>query len=113
MILTVSFVLFPVIGIFVTVTLRILPRRLMPASRHQNHTTSPSASQRIRLLRRKRPPHPASNVRDDRDTPLLGRRDSADSAGDLRIRSMPEGRDELARRANHSLIHIPICSASP
>jgi hypothetical protein len=26
---------------------------------------------RIRLLRRKRPPHPAPNVRDDRDTPLL------------------------------------------
>jgi len=27
--------------------------------------------QRIRLLRRKRPSHPAPNVRDDRDTPLL------------------------------------------
>src|SRR4029077_18995382 len=34
----------PVIGFLVTVTSRILPRGLTPASRRQNHTTSPSAS---------------------------------------------------------------------
>jgi hypothetical protein len=32
--------------------------------------------QRVRLTRYQRPPHPAPNVRDDRDTPLLWRRDS-------------------------------------
>ena len=68
---------------------------------------------RIRLLRRKRPPHPAPNVRDDRDTPLLRRRDRADSAGDLRVRSTLVRRGELARRANQAVIHIPNCSASP
>ena len=68
---------------------------------------------RIRLLRRKRPPHPAPNVRDDRDTPLLRRRDRADSAGDLRVRSTLVRRGELARRANQAVIHIPNCTASP
>jgi hypothetical protein len=32
--------------------------------------------QRVRLTRYQRPPHPAPNVRDDRDTPLLWRRDN-------------------------------------
>jgi hypothetical protein len=35
---------------------------LMPASRHQDHTAWPSAYPRIRLVRDKRPPHPAPNV---------------------------------------------------
>jgi hypothetical protein len=43
MVLTVSFVLSPVIGLFVTVILRVFSQDLMPASRHQDHTTSPSA----------------------------------------------------------------------
>jgi len=58
---------------------------------------------RIRLLRRKRPPHPAANVRDDRGTPLLWGRDRADSAGDLRLRSTLRCRGELARRANQAV----------
>ena len=46
MVLTVSFVLSPVTGLFVTVAsaMREHCRYLMPASGHQDHTTSPSAS---------------------------------------------------------------------
>jgi hypothetical protein len=47
MVLTVSFVIFPVIGFVVTVAGEITSADLMPASRHQNHTTSPSASARF------------------------------------------------------------------
>ena len=72
---------------FVTVTRRSLPASLTPASRRQDHTTSPSARQRSRQKRRPRPPHPASNVRDDRETPLERRRDSEESAADLGVRS--------------------------
>jgi hypothetical protein len=42
MVLTVSFVLSPVIGRFVTVTCRIASASVTPASRRQDHTTSPS-----------------------------------------------------------------------
>ena len=56
---------------------------LTPASGCQDHTTSPYASRRIRLARRKRPSHPAPNVRDDRDTPLLWVQDAGISAADL------------------------------
>jgi len=44
MVLTVSFGLFPVIGLVVTVIGGIASTNLTPASRRQNHTTSPSAS---------------------------------------------------------------------
>ena len=79
MVLTVSFVLFPV-------TIAWLPpspvRResvfttLAPASERQDHTTSPSAATSfVRALFARltlpRPSHPVPNVRDDRDTPLL------------------------------------------
>src|SRR5260370_4458333 len=56
-------------GFFVTVTSRIPPRRLTPASRRQNHTTSPSASSALvssTVGVHRIPPR----VRDDRDTPL-------------------------------------------
>jgi hypothetical protein len=43
----------------------------MPASRHQDHTTLPSTSRAFVLSRPKRPPPPAPNVRDDRETPLF------------------------------------------
>ena len=46
------------------------PANLTPASGRQDHTTSPSARWCIRLAHQKRPPHPAPNVRDDRETPL-------------------------------------------
>jgi hypothetical protein len=45
-------------------------RELMPASRHQDHTASPSASYHSSKIHQ-RPSHPAPNVRDDRETPLL------------------------------------------
>ena len=46
-------------------------RELTPASRHQDHTASPSASCALVISRLRRPSLPASNVRDDRETPLL------------------------------------------
>ena len=48
------------------------PANLTPASGRQDHTTSPSTSTRSRQQRRLHPPHPAPNVRDDRETPLGG-----------------------------------------
>src|ERR1700723_3233674 len=48
----------------------LLLRDLTPASGRQDHTTSPSAHNVIRLLTLLRPPHPAPNVRDDREAPL-------------------------------------------
>jgi hypothetical protein len=73
MVLTGSFVLSPAIGLFVTV-IGVMCKHLanlMPASRHQNHTTSPSASECVRQCTtcvHRIPPR----VRDDRDTPLGG-----------------------------------------
>src|SRR3954470_22672169 len=46
MVLTVSFVISPVIGLLVTVAL--LAQSLTPASRRQDHTTSPSAFSTVR-----------------------------------------------------------------
>jgi hypothetical protein len=49
MVLTVSFALFPVIGLDVTVAgaMQSIIANLTPASRRQNHTTSPSASRAL------------------------------------------------------------------
>ena len=43
----------------------------MPASRHQDHTTSPYAGDTIRLLALLHPSRPVPNVRDDREAPLV------------------------------------------
>src|SRR5437667_8344288 len=55
------------------------PRNLAPASRRQDHTTSPYAlafsSGVKKRLTPKRPSHPAPNVCDNRETPLLWARD--------------------------------------
>jgi hypothetical protein len=60
MVLTVSFVLSPATGLVCHRHRRKLPfANLTPASGRQDHTTSPSASQRPRQQRRPRPPHPA------------------------------------------------------
>jgi hypothetical protein len=58
MVLTVSFVLSPVIGFLVTVIGGVASADLTPASRRQDHTTSPSAGWRSRQQHRLRPPHP-------------------------------------------------------
>src|SRR3954453_9938944 len=50
---------------------------LTPASRRQDHTTSPSASRAVRQKHHQRPPHPVPNVRDDRETPLCVGQDGA------------------------------------
>src|ERR1700733_8904061 len=72
MVLTVSFVLSPVIGLLVTVVVRkLVSRNLMPASRQQDHTTSPSDL--LAFVWRNKPSIASRkpNVRDDRETPLL------------------------------------------
>jgi hypothetical protein len=72
MVLTVSFVLSPVIGLICHRRLQTLPSaNLTPASRRQDHTTSPSAS--ARFVKRAACVHRIPpRVRDDRDTPLVG-----------------------------------------
>jgi hypothetical protein len=73
MVLTVSFVLSLVSRAFLPPSpVRIITSQgLISASGYQDHTTSPSASNAARLAPPKRPPHPAPNVRDDRETPLV------------------------------------------
>jgi hypothetical protein len=73
-VLTAYGALSPVIGFLATVIscdASASSRNLMPASRHQDHTLSPSAFCIARQPMRKRPPHPAPNVRDDREAPSL------------------------------------------
>src|SRR5271168_4200887 len=103
MVLTVSFVLSPVIGLLVTVAsvMRSIIADLMPASRHQDHTTSPSTSQCIRLMHWPRPSLPAPNVCDDRETPLVRSAGCAEDASDLGSDAISPACGALARRANH------------
>jgi hypothetical protein len=68
----------PVAGV-----MRSIIASLTPASGRQDHTTSPSARVRSRQQRTSRPSHPAPNVRDDRETPLVRGRDRDRYAGDL------------------------------
>jgi hypothetical protein len=69
-------VLSPVIGFFATVACEKFAN-LMPASRHQDHTSSPSAASNARQARRRVHRIPP-RVRDVRETPLYG-------TGQLRI----------------------------
>jgi hypothetical protein len=70
---------------------------LMPASGHQDHTASPSASKRASSCALPRPPHPAPNVRDDREPPLLGAQDGRGDKSDFSSKgseiSLPSGLD--------------------
>jgi hypothetical protein len=72
MVLTAYFALSPVIGFLVTVARRMNSANLTPASRRQDHTTSPSASTAVRLQRAASTASRA-NVRDECETPLCGR----------------------------------------
>jgi hypothetical protein len=87
MVLTVSFVLSPVNRAFLPPSLAkadIAFANLTPASGCQDHTTSPSARNVIRLFRRRpRPSHPASRFVTIAHTPLLPRRDGASFGFDL------------------------------
>ena len=73
MVLTAYFAISPAIGLSCHRHPQeaLLLKNLMPASRHQDHATWPSAEAVTRQLTTSRPSHPASHVRDDRDTPLL------------------------------------------
>src|SRR6202011_4099574 len=68
MVLTVSFVLSPVIGL-VCHRHRRITANLTPASRRQDHTTSPSASAQF-VKRAARVHRIPPRVRDDREPPL-------------------------------------------
>jgi len=59
--------------LFVTVIGGVASADLTPASRRQDHTTSPSASPRARQPRRPRPPHPAPRPWRSRYAPRVGR----------------------------------------
>ena len=74
---------------FATVVSEISFANLTPASGRQDHTTSPSARNVIRLLTLPRPSHPLPNVRDDRETPLCVGRDGEDKQV-IWVRSEPE-----------------------
>jgi hypothetical protein len=88
MVLTVSFVLSPVIGLFCHRHQRIISANLTPASRRQDHTTSPSAISAF--VKGAASVHRIpSRVRDDRETPLVGR--------DARILPLIWGRDQHRR----------------
>ena len=83
---------------------RWLPGSLTPASGCRDHTTSPYALARSSYAP-SRPPHPAPNVRDDREAPLLegrgmGRAGSAD---------LPDGESEIffGRRLDSFLVICP------
>jgi len=58
-------------GFPVSVTCGIVSTSVMPASRHQDHTTLPSASGAFVASHLMRPSLPPPNARDDRETPLL------------------------------------------
>jgi hypothetical protein len=84
MVLTVSFVLSPVIGLVCHRHRRDAKHHhhLTPASRRQDHTTSPSASSAVvigTISVHRIPLH----VRDDRETPLVEERDGGVVRGDL------------------------------
>src|ERR1700693_4847567 len=83
MVLTVSFVLSPVIGLVCHRHLARLLARLdagVEASGPHDFTVRVST---FRQARRPRPPHPVPYVRDDRETPLCVGRDGETSKTDL------------------------------
>src|ERR1700738_1135249 len=94
MVLTVSFVLSPVIGLVCHRRWQVIAN-LTPASRRQDHTTSPSAAAPFVCVSQAedpiapmlpRPPHPLPNVCDDRETPLCVGRDGGRCRFDLGLR---------------------------
>src|ERR1700691_3349641 len=105
MVLTAFFVLSPVIGLFVTVAsaMRSIVANLTPASRHQDHTTSPSAFGAFVSCtgRVHRIPLPTSVTTAKR--PSFRERDGGESAFDLPDVTSENACGTLARRANQQL----------
>ena len=77
MVLTAYGALSPVIGFLVTAGVMREHYRQMPASRHQDHTLSPSVNTRRRLSAWLTSTASQPNVPDDREAPLLTGRDGA------------------------------------
>jgi hypothetical protein len=87
MVLTVSFALSSVTGLSCHRRSWFVSTNLAPASGRQDHATSPYAAasfvRAIIALTLQRPSHPAPNVRDDREPPLLWVRDGDKETTDL------------------------------
>ena len=102
LVLTVSFVLSPVIGRFVTVApeKRQLLRSVTPASRRQDHTTSPSDL--LAFVWRNKPSIASRSPTfvTIAKRPSYRARDARRSAGDLPDVTSENVCDQLARRAN-------------
>jgi hypothetical protein len=86
----------------------LLLKNLTPASRRQDHTTSPSASRAIRqrhISVHRIPPH----VRDDRETPLRVGRDGEGYKADLAFRKT---RIFLQKGLDRQISDLPVGSTS-
>ena len=110
-VLTVSFGLSPVIGHFVTVApeKRQLLRSVAPASRRQDHTTSPSDL--LAFVWRNKPSIASRSPTfvTIAKRPSYRARDARRNAGDLPDVTSKSACDQLARRANHfALSAVPI-----
>jgi hypothetical protein len=108
------YVIFPVTGLSCHRHSWIVSTTLAPASGRQNHTISPSAiASFVRAMiapELSRPSHPASYVRDDRETPLMWERDGDSYKFDLgSSRSDLFSRDGLDRFSQSDVI-CPSCS---
>src|SRR5438067_3461676 len=75
MVLTVSFVISPVIGLFVTVASGITSAKLDASVEASGPHDFAVRLSTVRQPCCQRPPHPVPNVRDDRETPLCVGRD--------------------------------------
>jgi hypothetical protein len=73
-------------GFLASVACGVFSTSLTPASRRQDHTTSPSASRAPSSETPLASTASRSNVRDDRETPLRSGRDGAIYAGDLGLK---------------------------
>ena len=78
---------------------RIIPRKLDASVGAPGPHVFTVRQNAARLASPKRPPHPAPNVRDDRDTPLSRGRDERKVATDLGYWAMPHACDTVTRRA--------------
>ena len=110
LVLTGSFELSPVIGLLLSPSparCKSIVASLMPASRHQDHTTSPSASSA--LVRRAQSVHriPRPTFVTIAIRPSSGAQDAGSNARDLPDVTSKSGCDRLARRANQPFADEP------